>query len=480
MGKKSKKIKNIWDLTPEEQQQNLDDFAAFEEGEVTVMSLLGNKYQPGLSKTGFSKGLEDVIVRDQKKIHGYNDEKETVVDTGSWLEEQITGKKKDKDQKSFRDLATKSGLKPSKPSSGEIDIDEPVKADKPKTTVFVVPTSSARKQQILNVSDVDAEPEEEDVDVDTPSEDIIEEPDAIIEEDEEIKSSTYTLDDVRCLSFKNGVGHITINDGIAPTTVSLEYISKGEVVPNLDADQAGEICVELMNYITSLKHPTAIYKTDEFYNEEIWKFASVKNGTYNTSKFIFFEDDEYVFAYVIDTKSIEEFQQIINSQYPEKILDVYINMAYAAGQLNQAFFAGDSKYVYNCYHNEEFNKQKEFHRLFIEDESTVICDEGNSTNDDCVETYDLPELQANARETIKYLTGDITEEEYADFNSDTEDEDDEEDSEDFSDLMDGTDEDVKFEDSESSDEVKTVTEMPDSNEADSDDDFVLPVIRKNS
>ena len=63
--KKSKKIKNLWDLTAEEQEMQADKLYELEKGKIDIMDLAG--INPSLNDNGLSSGIEELIVKDLTK-----------------------------------------------------------------------------------------------------------------------------------------------------------------------------------------------------------------------------------------------------------------------------------------------------------------------------------------------------------------------------------------------------------------------------
>lgn len=203
------------------------------------------------------------------------------------------------------------------------------------------------------------------------------------------------------------LNRLIINDGIAPTSVSLDIAIQEELDESIaiDSDMVADTMTEVINYIKSLKHPTAIYYTDDFHNTDFWKFGRVSKNSYNDDRYFFMEHDKYVFAYIIDTESVNSLIEMLDSYDNNDILSIILGMAYAAGTLNQAFFIEDERYIETFMHS-RYNKQKEFHKEFVDDLTTVFIDiNAEPDEDDGVDLYPAEALQTNTREIIQLLNG---------------------------------------------------------------------------
>ncbi len=354
MSKKSKKINNVWDLTAEEQQEEIEKFAEFENGEVNIMSLVGNKASKGLNDKGFSAGLESLIVNDQKKKFG-------------------------------------------------IPTDQPVMTDEEKDFW------DSDDNEVERVYPEDSMDSDGDADYDESAEELAESngPDDM---NEEVK-----FNGVRSVVFRTGfpldvVHRIVIDDGICPTVTSVDSALTEKLTGYYDADDIGDAITMLFNYIITLKHPAAIYDYNDFMNPDFWVFARIANGEYNQRRYKFFSTETQVFCYVVDDDSVNVMNHVLSKLYsedPNEILKIFIGMAYAAGTIHQAFWIEDSEYISRLVLNSKINMQKEFHNLFSSDPTTVkIVRCGEETVNDQVKLLDAEEVQTTARGLITMLTGD--------------------------------------------------------------------------
>lgn len=388
MSKKVRKVTgSCWDFTMEDQEKMADDLYKLEKGDISIMSLVSGKKVPTLvNENGLTDELEDQIMKDMLSHASDSSSQDESYDEN----EQVIA----------------------------IPYDQITRVDKIDTPK----TDEGNHDKIKKEVDptLDYQPKKEN----------------------------------GCREFKiirnklmDSLNRFVIDDGIVPTAVSFNTFSVEELSAKIDADQAGAICTDIINYIITLKHPTAIYETEDFYSE-YWKFARVKNDDYDRSRYFFAQGNGYVYCWLLDTASMNDINKLIFSNYSDTIenaLIAYIEMAYSAGTLNQAFFINEPEYVKTLFKSDA-NKQKLFHQIFTSDLTTQMIEAGKAeTEDDGVNPYNAIELQTSVQNTISYLVGDITEEEFLDMIDDEDDElenisDDGDDGEDdFDDLSEGMD-----------------------------------------
>ena len=443
MGKKKNKRYDIWDLTPEEQNQQMDDMYAIESGCGGILSLA--RIDNSINENGLSLGLEKEIAKDLlgKRDTVVNLDGDEVSDYN--LENSVT------------QMEQLLGVKPTvkkekkKNKSREIDVDM---------------STSGSFKPVPKICSVYCEEERY----------------------EENKPSKYN--GLRFIRFEliKELNRLIIDDGgIAPTSYSFDIGVNQDIVAPYDADQAGELCYFMMLYITTLKHPTAIYEYYEFSYKDKWKFVMVDNEQYDHNKFIFFRAGNYILAYLIDDESVSEFHKFMDEMEYDvhDILKTFISMCYAVGTLNQAFFVEDEEYV-KSFMKSEYNKQNEFHDLFINDKSTKLIEDIEGLDASGAENFILDDIQYYVRKQLSRLTGSSY------FDEDEDDDDDYEDEED--DQIDESDsDDEEIDDDNCDDEDETDEEDEDDNEDGEDysdllsadmeevndsDSLIIPVIRK--
>ena len=362
MGKKKNKIKNVWDLSPEEQQAQLAEFEEFERGDVDVMSLVKGSDLRGLNENGFSAGLESLIIKDQLGGERFGNHQPEFID-----------KKYEVNKVSDNHVDDKNTVVP------EIKIkNDPKPFRRPVRCIGTIQTEMLKK-----------------------------------------------------------LNRLIIDDGIAPTSISLDVALQEKIAPDdVDDVEIDDIFEEFQFYIMSLKHPSAIYEYDDFMNTDFWSFARVRNGMYDEDKFVFFTDLEYVYCYLIQDQ--EDIEYYSNGEYKplnkknintREKLAILLSMAYTTGMMSQAFFSDDKEYVQRLFNDKEMNAQKAFHTEFTNTLSTHLVPYSETPGeDDIVELYDIREVQNDARKFMAYLSGD----EY-----DTDEYEDDELEDEFSDLAEG-------------------------------------------
>lgn len=297
--------------------------------------------------------------------------------------------------------------------------------------------------------------------------------------DDNPNENVYANFDGRSVDFIvfNNLGRLTINDGIAPTSYSFPYGLNRDLNPrikNIDLENADSSAISdmmglLIDYIVTLKHPTALWTKDEF--EAIPNFRIKSKVGYDFSSYKFFELDNYIAGYYVEKSSLNNLIDTFDDMNytNEDIIKSLVSIAYACGNINNAFFDEDDDYLDVLYTNEFYNYKYEFENHFINDEMNAIAN-NDDENVERPNVMSMKDTQIEARELIEELTHIPYFDDADDFDDD--DEDDEDDDE-FSDLFDGEDSAKVSE--EKSDKVETTAENRESSD---DDSLVVNVHRK--
>lgn len=451
MGKKHK-TRDIWDLSPEEQSKQAEEVFAVENGDFSILSL--SKPKKGINSRGFSHGLENEITKD---ILG---RKESVVSLDGNYEKPIHGK---------TNMEETIGVKPEKfiedESIGSVSLDTPKDETEPE---YVLPINLKTVDPVESNDFTHSEPK--------------------IQNIHNLRSVSFNVNDI--------LNRLVVDDGIAPTAFSFDVGLSQDLAGMYDDDEIGEMTVDLLSYIISLKHPTAIYEYDDFINRDFWKFGSVLNDSYNHNRYLFLVANGYVFCYLLDEDSINAFYNYLNESKMESndLLRTFVSLSYAVGTMQQAFFIEDDTYI-RAFMKSSLNKQKEFHTLFSDDLSTSLIPNGDEVQDtDGIQLISAQELQSYSREMISRITGTSY---FGDDDTDDVDDDGDDDWDDESDdwcPTDETDESVDNSDEDSTEEtyepddndddvsdllsedMEVVTDEGESN--DLEGEFVVDVIRK--
>lgn len=175
----------------------------------------------------------------------------------------------------------------------------------------------------------------------------------IFEEIEEVSDphviNTPSIDDTDGIdvSYNYNLKRIVIDDGIAPTVLSiptLEYIDLNSSVytADYDADYIGDMCETLMRFTLINKHPFAIVTLDEYEN----LFKKYKN--INTNKFFIVAISGHYCLYYIsdnDHNTLVSLPDIFGLTDDIKRLKFWVNAATQSELGNVAFYRYDSNYV---------------------------------------------------------------------------------------------------------------------------------------
>lgn len=363
MGKNKKKKRGMFDLSAEEQMASADFLYDLEQGEASIADLFDveKKY----TNNGIPADLEAQISADFNNMNGRGEQLEPVEDnipvTSSGLVPTIREEdvpkvvKKEKEQKSFYDLATKQKKNKYKEEkveavedSPEMGIDEPY----------------------------DHDDEEEVIDV----------------------------REIKC-DYNETINHFFIDDDIVNTPCYAKLADELYIEGVFDQEDVDEKIEVIFTYIVSLKHPSVIYTTEEFDDT----FSGVNE--YDEMKFMFMERDETtIYAYYVDYESFLEMKEIINEKAAgdlNKVLAHWINIAYACGIKNNGFITDDIEYVLPLSLSEynSLDKKKSLANLLFDDDETDAID-----SDEVFEVISVEDLQKMARKIILTLNPDMADE----------------------------------------------------------------------
>ena len=199
------------------------------------------------------------------------------------------------------------------------------------------------------------------------------------------------------------VWRVLINDFIAPTAFAYGYEMECENLEKYASDpqEASNIISKIWEYIISLKHPTAIFTFDEF----IKYFG--KTNSYSTVDFVFFVDhnNKRIYAYYVNAESISNVNRYANEFLSSSVLELiqfFVSLAYAAGRIDQVFFAENEGYV-NNFENSEYNQKSLFTKVFLNHDNTVFFDDQEGDIDYIcghMAIKDIVELQGEVRELL--------------------------------------------------------------------------------
>ena len=354
------KKKDIWDLTPEEQMDNANNFYKFEKGKIGIMEL-GN-IPKTLNDNGLTGDVEARIVAD------------------------LMGERK-------------TEIIPPVNYTEKIE----------KNSVYGETKNSDEPSKTINELTGDTELEQAD------KEDVVDYINDAIEDEINDENTNDEIPNRVEFVYDNEVNKFFVDDGIVSSVLSLPVVASQDIVGAYDADDINDIIKILYKYIISLKHPTAIFDVDDFYSNNAYKFDKVK--TYNKDKFVFLYHDTWVYCYIIDNEGVDELNKLLEYIIGDDLtnyLKFYVSLAYACGSLNGAFFVEDEEFV-NKYYHSSYNNKEGFISEFGSDSGTILITEEESIKDDegifpdpatlPWDENDVKELQMFARGKISSLTG---------------------------------------------------------------------------
>ena len=385
--KMSKKKKNYFDLSVEEQKAQMEAFDALEHGEISMLDIMNYDVPSGSvvnRKSDYTKQLENFL---------FEDEKET--DYASELESVLIGEDESESvyPTSFKtDFEKMLNIEHEAPEikKEEVSVTVEENTDETKTTykkseVVVKPSTETKKEVVSGSSD-------------------------------------YSVPEIN-IRYSEPTGRILIDDGLISTPVSVLHSVAVNFDDSLypdDPDSMGDLLSQIFKCIIACKHPAVIIPKKQF-EDEFAIYQSVDN-----SRFLFFYHriTESVFCYVIDKKSRETMYNI-SDFYPSiderAFLKFFIGAAFACGTNHNCFMFEDEDEVEEV--SKVRNNVRALTKLIESDPNTTYSGDHYGSND-VYESLNVISHSQFMYETRQILQDFILEDDY--YDEDDEDEDDEE------------------------------------------------------
>ena len=144
--------------------------------------------------------------------------------------------------------------------------------------------------------------------------------------------------------FIEDLNRLVIDDGLAPTSISIDYVHSTAIKDmEYDDDYTGETVSLLYYFILSTKHPYMILTKEEFVNI----FRNV--ASYNTQNISLMEiNDKYVAVYLVDKDSKEVLLDKIPEIYEfnnKEMLQYMLTIAINSGSIHNTFFYDQETYI---------------------------------------------------------------------------------------------------------------------------------------
>lgn len=233
---------------------------------------------------------------------------------------------------------------------------------------------------------------------------------------------TPSIDDTDGIhvSYNYNLGRIVIDDGIAPTVLSipaLEYVDLNSSVytADYDADYIGDVCETLMRFTLINKHPFAIVTLDEYEN----LFRRYRN--INTNKFFIVAiSGHYCLYYISDSdhKTLMTLPDIFGLTDDVQRLKFWVNAATQSELGNVAFYRYNSNYVTAVKNLRGEDAVKRYLNLINNDSDTIFNAIGDINAHNEYDIYDDDVLERTVKTIYEELL-DTDEDEDEDDENDT-------------------------------------------------------------
>ena len=247
--------------------------------------------------------------------------------------------------------------------------------------------------------------------------------------------------------FIEDLNRLVIDDGLAPTSISIDYVHSTAIKDmEYDDDYTGNTVSLLYYYILSTKHPYMILTKEEFVNI----FRNV--ASYNTQTISLMEiNEKYVAVYLVDKDTNEVLLDKIPEIYEfnnKEMLQYMLTIAINSGSIHNTFFYDQETYIEKFIdYTKSYTNLDDLNNSGIKffDDSEDISERTYATLVDYLVVLDFESLRDEAMAIIEDITDEsddeIINEEDDDEESIEEEIDDlDEENEDFDDLLNSDDE----------------------------------------
>lgn len=214
--------------------------------------------------------------------------------------------------------------------------------------------------------------------------------------------------------FIEDLNRLVIDDGLAPTSISIDYVHSTAIKDmEYDDDYTGNTVSLLYYYILSTKHPYMILTKEEFVNV----FRNV--ASYNTQTISLMEiNEKYVAVYLVDKDTKEVLLDKIPEIYEfnnKEMLQYMLTIAINSGSIHNAFFYDQETYIEKLIEYQATYVDVDDFKEYLNDNGTEFSkDIPERTFDKLAEDLvilDFETLKSQAIETIEEILDESDEDE---------------------------------------------------------------------
>lgn len=229
---------------------------------------------------------------------------------------------------------------------------------------------------------------------------------------------------IRMIDYKNiyELNRFVVDDGISPTNFQMNHRDTNPNQISYDPEMGGGYIKDILEYIVSCKHPTAMYTIDEFNGIDTFNSYVM----YDKAMFNFFSVGNYVLAYVIDTASREDMLNYLTDKKGyniNELLTTLSEIAIDSSNTDTIFMVEDDEYL-DMFYKSSWNAKNEFITLFEKYADY-------SATDSAIEINKVEHTQSYVRQVIEDIMGEpffgYLDNEYSEDDTDDDDMDDDED-----------------------------------------------------
>ena len=214
--------------------------------------------------------------------------------------------------------------------------------------------------------------------------------------------------------FIEDLNRLVIDDGLAPTSISIDYVHSTAIKDmEYDDDYTGNTVSLLYYYILSTKHPYMILTKEKFVNV----FRNV--ASYNTQTISLMEiNEKYVAVYLVDKDTKEVLLDKIPEIYEfnnKEMLQYMLTIAINSGSIHNAFFYDQETYIEKLIEYQSTYVDVDDFKEYLNDNGTEFSkDIPKRTFDKLAEDLvilDFETLKSQAIETIEEILDESDEDE---------------------------------------------------------------------
>lgn len=230
---------------------------------------------------------------------------------------------------------------------------------------------------------------------------------ALSELNDQGEQETLTMPTARQITFRRvpATDRFVVDDGIVPNGIITDSRNLiPQITGTYDDDELEEMAMNCIRLGIVSKHPSAIFLRDEILEESRFIVS------FNSARFIFALHNQYIFAYYVDTDSLDALVTELRAgtSTSEEFLANTVGFLKAIDTESNGFYYADPDALHDFIdYWSPSDVRMDFLDVFSMDEDTVTSDEDSDENAQSFTTFSLESLAMIVNTFIEGAYGDI-------------------------------------------------------------------------